>query len=114
MLRQSPRTLRRAARLPHDGRLRRRARAAASALGFTGTGVTAVVTDLGVLEPDPETCELTLTTPPSRASTPDEAREATGWELRVADELVTRRAPTDGRSSRRCARCRPSTMENGA
>ncbi len=31
------------------------------ALGFAGAGVTAVITDLGVLEPDPQTCELTLT-----------------------------------------------------
>ena len=30
-------------------------------LGFSGAGPTAVVTDLGVLEPDPETCELVQT-----------------------------------------------------
>ena len=30
-------------------------------LGLRGAGVTVVVTDLGVLEPDPETRELTLT-----------------------------------------------------
>ena len=30
-------------------------------LGLTGGGVSAVITDLGELEPDPESCELTLT-----------------------------------------------------
>ena len=35
-------------------------------LGFRGRGPTAVVTDLGVLEPDPETRELRLTAHPSR------------------------------------------------
>ena len=63
------------------------------ALGFTGAGVTAVVTDLCVLEPDAETCELTLTAlhPGVRA---DDVRAATGWELRVADSVVTVEPPT--------------------
>jgi glutaconate CoA-transferase subunit B len=64
-------------------------------LGLSGGGVRAVITDLGVLEPDPRTCELVLT-----ALHPgvEEAsvRAATGWELRVADELVTGNPPTDG------------------
>ncbi len=61
------------------------------ALGLPGRGVTVVVTDLGVLEPDPGTCELTLTLlHPGR--TVDEARAATGWELRVADDLTIGRA----------------------
>ena len=61
--------------------------------GVGGAGVTCVVTDLGVLEPD-ETGELTLTELHSDV-TVDEAREATGWELRVADSLRTSAAPTD-------------------
>jgi glutaconate CoA-transferase subunit B len=63
------------------------------ALGFSGAGVTAVVTDLGVLEPDPETHELTLTELHPGVSE-EEAREATGWELRVADGVRTGDAPT--------------------
>jgi glutaconate CoA-transferase subunit B len=63
-------------------------------LGFPGRGVTVVVTDLGVLEPDPETCELVLTSlhPGVEAV---EARAATGWDLRVADDLATGPPPTD-------------------
>ena len=55
-------------------------------LGLPGKGPTVVITDLGVLRPDPETCELTLTQVHPGVSA-QEAREATGWELRVADEL---------------------------
>jgi glutaconate CoA-transferase subunit B len=63
-------------------------------LGFSGQGVTAVVTDLGVLEPDPETCELTLTLLHPGVSR-DDAREATSWSLRIADDLVEGKPPTD-------------------
>jgi glutaconate CoA-transferase, subunit B len=62
-------------------------------LGLPGAGVTVVVTDLGVLEPDPETCELTLTAlHPGIA--PEAAVEATGWPLRVAADLSTVPPPT--------------------
>ena len=62
-------------------------------LGFSGAGVTAVITDLGVLEPDPETSELVLAAlHPER--TVEEAVEATGWELRIADALETAEPPT--------------------
>jgi glutaconate CoA-transferase subunit B len=64
------------------------------ALGFSGDGVTEVVTDLGVLEPDEATKELTLTTL-HPGVTIDEARAATGWELRAADELRGEPAPTE-------------------
>ncbi len=64
------------------------------ALGFSGAGVTAVVTDLGVLEPDPETSELTLTVLHPGVEV-DAARSATGWDLRVADEVVTAEPPTE-------------------
>ena len=64
-------------------------------LGFSGAGVTAVVTDLGVLEPDPETKELTLTLAhPGVAA--DEARAATGWELLVAEPARDDRAAERG------------------
>ena len=62
-------------------------------LGFGGAGVTCVVTDLGVLEPDPDTAELTLTEL-HPGVTVDEAREATGWELRVASDVHESAEPT--------------------
>ncbi len=58
-----------------------------------GVGVTCVVTDLGVLEPDPESGELTMTALYPDV-TPEEAREATAWELRLADELRPVQPPT--------------------
>ncbi|GAB7052926.1 CoA-transferase subunit beta [Catenuloplanes indicus] len=62
--------------------------------GLRGRGPQLVVTDLGMLAPDPETCELTLTHL-HPGVTLDEVRAATGWELRVAAELRTTAAPTD-------------------
>jgi glutaconate CoA-transferase, subunit B len=62
-------------------------------LGFSGAGVTAVVTDLGILEPDPGTSELTLTTLHPGVDA-DSVRSATGWDLHVADEVVTAEPPT--------------------
>jgi glutaconate CoA-transferase subunit B len=63
-------------------------------LGLPGAGVTVVVTDLGVLEPDPVTCELTLTSVhPGRTAA--EARAATAWPLRVADDVATSEPPTE-------------------
>jgi glutaconate CoA-transferase subunit B len=62
-------------------------------LGLLGGGVTAVVTDIGILEPDPETCELVLTHVHS-GKTAAEATEATGWTLRVSDEIPTTHPPT--------------------
>jgi glutaconate CoA-transferase subunit B len=62
-------------------------------LGLPGRGVTLVVTDLGILEPDPETCELTLTALHPGA-TVEAARAATGWELKVAPDLARTEPPT--------------------
>ena len=62
-------------------------------LGFRGRGPVKVITDLGVLEPDPESCELTLTQIHEGVD-PDQAREATGWPLAVADDLVVTAPPT--------------------
>jgi glutaconate CoA-transferase subunit B len=63
-------------------------------LGLPGRGPVKVITDLGVLEPDPRTCELTLTHLHDGVSV-DEARDATGWELAVARDLRPSPAPTD-------------------
>ncbi|WP_328345961.1 CoA-transferase subunit beta [Micromonospora sp. NBC_00421] len=62
-------------------------------LGLRGGGPRLVITDLGVLEPDPVTCELTLTRLHPGA-TREQARAATGWDLAVADPLTTGDPPT--------------------
>jgi glutaconate CoA-transferase subunit B len=63
-------------------------------LGFRGRGPTAVITDLGVLEPDPESLELTLVQLHAGVEA-DEVREATGWPLQVAPEPRVTEPPTD-------------------
>jgi glutaconate CoA-transferase subunit B len=64
-----------------------------AALGLRGGGPSVVITDIGVLEPDPRSCELTLTAlHPGR--TVDEARSATGWPLRVADVVAETEPPS--------------------
>jgi glutaconate CoA-transferase, subunit B len=62
-------------------------------LGLRGRGPVLVVTDLGVLEPDPDTCELTLTRLHPGVDV-DEVRQATGWKLAVAGDLATTDPPT--------------------
>jgi glutaconate CoA-transferase, subunit B len=63
-------------------------------LGLPGRGPVKVITDLGVLEPDPDTCELTMTQLHQGVDI-EQAREATGWELKVADQLGTTDPPGD-------------------
>ncbi|HEX6257011.1 MAG TPA: CoA-transferase [Euzebyales bacterium] len=63
-------------------------------LGLTGRGPTLVITDLGLLEPDPDTCELRLTALHPGTDV-DQARDATGWPLRVADTVETLDPPTE-------------------
>ena len=63
-------------------------------LGMPGRGPTIVITDLGVLRPDPETRELTLTQVHPGVSE-DRAREQTGWELQVSDDLEETEPPTE-------------------
>jgi glutaconate CoA-transferase subunit B len=62
-------------------------------LGLRGAGPRTVVTDLGILRPDPATCELTLVALQPGA-TVEQARDATGWDLGVADEVVELEPPT--------------------
>jgi glutaconate CoA-transferase subunit B len=59
-----------------------------------GKGPTAVITDLGILTPDPVTRELTLTSLHPGVSV-EEVVDATGWPLQVASELATTAAPTE-------------------
>jgi len=52
-----------------------------------GGGMLAVVTDIGMLEPD-ETGEMILTAL-HPGKTVEQARENTGWDLKVAPQLKT-------------------------
>jgi glutaconate CoA-transferase subunit B len=61
--------------------------------GVVGAGPTAVITDLGILQPDAETHELTLTHLHPGISF-DDAKDATGWDLRRADTVETTAPPT--------------------
>lgn len=63
-------------------------------LGLRGRGPVMLITDLGVLEPDPSTCELTLTSVHPGVEV-DTVRQATGWQLRTAETIATTREPTD-------------------
>ncbi|MDT7660550.1 MAG: glutaconate CoA-transferase, subunit [Pseudonocardiales bacterium] len=63
-------------------------------LGLTGAGPLRVITDLGVLEPDPETRELTLTGL-HPGITVEQVRAETGGPLAISSEpLVPTPAPT--------------------
>jgi glutaconate CoA-transferase, subunit B len=61
---------------------------------FPGKGPVAVITDLGILTPDPVTKELTLTSV-HPGITPETVVAATGWKLKVADSVSTTPAPTE-------------------
>ncbi len=69
--------------------------------GLTGAGPRKVITDLGILEPDPASCELTLTGIYPGVTVPD-VRARTGWELAVSDSLADACA-ADRRGTRRLA-----------
>ena len=63
-------------------------------LGFRGKGPVTTITDLGVLEPDPDTKALTLTQLHEGVDA-DQVREATGWPLAVAAEPRRTEPPTE-------------------
>lgn len=62
--------------------------------GHLGDGPSVVITDLGVLKPDPDTHELVLvsTHPGVRVQ---EVLDETGWDLKVAADVGTTEPPTD-------------------
>lgn len=62
-------------------------------LGLPGKGPVLVITDLGILIPDPRTCELTLTHVHAGV-TVDQVRAATGWPLAVAPDVSETDPPT--------------------
>jgi glutaconate CoA-transferase subunit B len=61
--------------------------------GLRGGGMLAVVTDIGMLEPD-ETGEMILTAL-HPGKTVEEAKANTGWDLKVAAELKTTELVTE-------------------
>jgi glutaconate CoA-transferase subunit B len=63
-------------------------------LGYLGCGPTVLITDLGVLRPDPQTKEMTLVALHPGA-TVEEAKEATGWDLKTSDALGATDPPTE-------------------
>ncbi|HEY5664337.1 MAG TPA: CoA-transferase subunit beta [Ilumatobacter sp.] len=65
-----------------------------SRLGLRGGGPAEVISDLGILRPDPVDHELVLTQVHPGVSA-DDVRAATGWDLRVADRLAETEPPTD-------------------
>ncbi|MGZ4761899.1 MAG: CoA-transferase, partial [Ilumatobacteraceae bacterium] len=62
-------------------------------LGLRGSGPQWVITDLGVMEPDPETCELVVIAL-HPGVTRDQVAAATGWAVQFADEVATTAEPT--------------------
>jgi len=64
-----------------------------SRLGFRGAGPIKVITDLGILRPDPQDDELTLVAIHPGVEVRD-VQDRTQWPLRVAPSLEVTNAPT--------------------
>jgi glutaconate CoA-transferase subunit B len=62
--------------------------------GHLGDGPSVVITDLGVLRPDPDTHELVLVSTHPGVEVSDVLDE-TGWDLSVADDVATTEPPTE-------------------
>ncbi|SRR5579875_1322964 len=62
------------------------------ALGIQGNGPAAIVTDLGILKPDPKTRELTLASI-HPGITFAQVRDSTGWPLKAIEGLPTTEPP---------------------
>lgn len=63
-------------------------------LGLTTKGPTLVITDLCVMEPDPDTKELTVVSLHPEV-TREQVQEQTGWELAFSADMTTTEPPTD-------------------
>jgi glutaconate CoA-transferase, subunit B len=62
-------------------------------LGLAGAGPQRIITDLGVLEPDPRTCEMVLTGVYPGVSVSD-IKNRTGWDLQISAGLAEIPAPS--------------------
>jgi glutaconate CoA-transferase subunit B len=62
--------------------------------GFTGKGPTKVITDLCIMEPDPTTKELIVTSI-HPGVTKEQIIECTGWSIEFSPNLTTSDAPTE-------------------
>ena len=62
-------------------------------LGIPGKGPIAIITDLGIMEPDPDTKEFILTQIYPGVSI-EEVKEANGWELKIIPDLQITRSPS--------------------
>lgn len=62
-------------------------------LGITTAGPAKVITDLCVMEPDPDTRELTVTSL-HPGTTRDKVADATGWTVRFAQDVAETPAPS--------------------
>lgn len=62
-------------------------------LGLRGKGPQKIITDLGILTPDPRTCEFTMTAL-FEGVTHDTVRERTGWDIQFAAEPELIAPPT--------------------
>ena len=60
--------------------------------GIPGKGPAAVITDLGIMTPDPVTRELTLTSI-HPGVTVEQVKAATGWDLKISPNLKTTEVP---------------------
>ena len=76
-------------------------------LGLRGAGPQIVITDLGILRPDPVTCELVLTDAAPRRHRRAGRRRPRAGRSRVADDdRRSPHAPTDERAGRAARRCK--------
>ena len=63
-------------------------------IGLKGNGPSAVITDLGILKPNKETCELELVQL-HPGVTVEMVKENTGWDLKVSNDLKITDEPTE-------------------
>jgi glutaconate CoA-transferase, subunit B len=63
-------------------------------LGLRGKGTQLVITDLGVMRPDPDSCELVMTAL-HPGVTRKQCTAATGWSLQFARDLTVTEPPTE-------------------
>lgn len=63
-------------------------------LGMNGGGPSVVITDLGILRPDPETKELVMTELYT-GTTVQQVQERSGWKIRLSPQVIQTMPPTE-------------------